>query len=141
MRPAPGFPSSLSQSGRGFTCAGQPDAMYYKFSSFTQNLIGGGAAAAYNPQGLKPLVSTKLPAPIFEMPTKVDSESPAAVSYLGRNKVPELQKLFQADGVLVHLKQGVPDQLLYRTTMALTIGGSIYCLIALYMASQPKNQK
>ncbi|KYO43685.1 cytochrome c oxidase subunit 7A-related protein, mitochondrial [Alligator mississippiensis] len=116
--------------------------MYYKFSSFTQNLIGAAAAAAYNPQGLKPLVSTELPTPIFETPTKVASESPAAVSYLGKNKVPELQKLFQkADGVPVHLKQGVPDQLLYRTTMALTIGGSIYCLIALYMASQPKNQK
>ncbi|CAO2604379.1 Cytochrome c oxidase subunit 7A-related protein, mitochondrial [Lemmus lemmus] len=30
--------------------------------------------------------------------------------------------------------------MLYRTTMALTIGGTIYCLIALYMASQPKNK-
>ncbi|XP_019371927.1 PREDICTED: cytochrome c oxidase subunit 7A-related protein, mitochondrial [Gavialis gangeticus] len=116
--------------------------MYYKFSSFTQNLTGAAAAAAYNPQGLKPLVSTELPASIFGTPTKVASESPAAVSYWGKNKVPELQKLFQkSDGVLVHLKQGVPDKLLYRTTMALALGGSIYCLIALYMASQPKNRK
>lgn len=48
-------------------------------------------------QGLKPLVSTELPTPIFETPTKVASESPAAVSYLGKNKVPELQKLFQVE--------------------------------------------
>ncbi|XP_057254516.1 cytochrome c oxidase subunit 7A-related protein, mitochondrial isoform X2 [Pezoporus wallicus] len=45
------------------------------------------------------------------------------------------------DGLPVHLKRGVPDRLLYRTTMALTIGGTIYCLVALYMASQPRNQK
>ncbi|XP_071433712.1 cytochrome c oxidase subunit 7A2-like, mitochondrial isoform X2 [Pithys albifrons albifrons] len=47
----------------------------------------------------------------------------------------------KADGVPVHLKRGVPDKLLYRTTMALTIGGTIYCLVALYMASQPRHQK
>ncbi|KAM7119665.1 cytochrome c oxidase subunit 7A2-like, mitochondrial isoform X2 [Mycteria americana] len=47
----------------------------------------------------------------------------------------------KADGLPVHLKRGVPDKLLYRTTMALTIGGTIYCLVALYMASQPRNQK
>lgn len=54
-----------------------------------------------------------------------------------------LFKLFpqKADGLPVHLKRGVPDKLLYRTTMALTIGGTIYCLVALYMASQPRNQK
>ncbi|XP_025045872.1 cytochrome c oxidase subunit 7A2-like, mitochondrial isoform X2 [Pelodiscus sinensis] len=92
--------------------------------------------------GLKPLVSTESPALIFGTPTKLASDSPAAVSYLGKNKVPDLQKLFQkADGLPVHLKRGVPDQLLYRTTMALTIGGTIYCLIALYMASQPKSKK
>ncbi|XP_033916614.1 cytochrome c oxidase subunit 7A-related protein, mitochondrial isoform X2 [Melopsittacus undulatus] len=45
------------------------------------------------------------------------------------------------DGLPVHLKRGVPDRLLYRTTMALTIGGTIYCLVALYMASQPRTQK
>ncbi|XP_060103462.1 cytochrome c oxidase subunit 7A-related protein, mitochondrial isoform X3 [Heteronotia binoei] len=71
--------------------------MYYKFSSFTQRLVGAGASSAYIPQ--KP------------------------------------------DGLPVHLKRGVPDKLLYRTTMALTIGGTIYCLIALYMAAQPQRQK
>ena len=44
----------------------------------------------------------------------------------------------KADGF--HLKRGLPDQMLYRTTMALTLGGTIYCLIALYMASQPRNK-
>uniref|UniRef100_A0A3B4UQN1 Cytochrome c oxidase subunit 7A2-like, mitochondrial n=1 Tax=Seriola dumerili TaxID=41447 RepID=A0A3B4UQN1_SERDU len=44
------------------------------------------------------------------------------------------------DGVPVHLKRGVPDRLLYRTTMALTVGGALYCLVALYMAAQPSNK-
>lgn len=71
-------------------------------------------------------------------PTKLTS-SVTAYDYSGKNKVPELQKFFQkADGF--HLKRGLPDQMLYRTTMALTLGGTIYCLIALYMASQPRNK-
>lgn len=61
--------------------------------------------------------------------------------YAGKNKVPELQKFFQKpDGVPVHLKRGLPDQMLYRTTMALTLGGTLYCLIALYKAAQPRNK-
>ncbi|NXX86074.1 COX7R oxidase, partial [Urocolius indicus] len=92
-------------------------------------------------QGLKPIVSTESPALIFGTTSKLASDLPATDSFLGKNKVPDLQKLFQkADGLPVHLKRGVPDKLLYRTTMALTIGGTIYCLIALYMASQPRNQ-
>ncbi|XP_025928086.1 cytochrome c oxidase subunit 7A-related protein, mitochondrial isoform X3 [Apteryx rowi] len=92
--------------------------------------------------GLKPIVSTEYPALIFGTTTKLASDLPAAGSFLGKNKVPDLQKLFQkADGLPVHLKRGVPDKLLYRTTMALTIGGTIYCLVALYMASQARNQK
>ncbi|XP_013805343.1 cytochrome c oxidase subunit 7A-related protein, mitochondrial isoform X3 [Apteryx mantelli] len=115
--------------------------MYYKFNSFTQRLVGAAASAAYNPQGLKPIVSTEYPALIFGTTTKLASDLPAAGSFLGKNKVPDLQKLFQkADGLPVHLKRGVPDKLLYRTTMALTIGGTIYCLVALYMASQARNQ-
>lgn len=42
------------------------------------------------------------------------------------------------DGLPIHLKRGLSDKLLYRTTMALTIGGALYCLVALYMAAQPK---
>ncbi|XP_029890920.1 cytochrome c oxidase subunit 7A-related protein, mitochondrial isoform X1 [Aquila chrysaetos chrysaetos] len=119
--------------------------MYYKFNGVTQRLVGAAASAAYNPQGLKPIVSTESPALIFGTTTKLASDLPATDSFLGKNKVPDLQKLFQsdlkADGLPVHLKRGVPDKLLYRTTMALTIGGTIYCLVALYMASQPRNQK
>ncbi|XP_050002081.1 cytochrome c oxidase subunit 7A-related protein, mitochondrial isoform X2 [Alexandromys fortis] len=90
--------------------------------------------------GLKPVVSTEAPPIIFATPTKLTS-AVTAYDYAGKNKVPELQKFFQkADGVPIHLKRGLPDQMLYRTTMALTIGGTIYCLIALYMASQPKNK-
>ncbi|NP_001153001.1 cytochrome c oxidase subunit 7A-related protein, mitochondrial isoform 1 [Mus musculus] len=134
--------------------------MYYKFSSFTQKLAGAWASEAYTPQGLKP-VSTEAPPIIFATPTKLTS-SVTAYDYSGKNKVPELQKFFQppflkensllqfgplanngtfvqkADGF--HLKRGLPDQMLYRTTMALTLGGTIYCLIALYMASQPRNK-
>ncbi|NXS29084.1 COX7R oxidase, partial [Pomatostomus ruficeps] len=91
-------------------------------------------------QGLKPLVPTESPAPIFGT-SKLASDLPATDSFLGINKVPDLQKIFQrSDGLPVHLKRGVPDKMLYRTTMALTIGGTIYCLVALYIASQPKNQ-
>ncbi|XP_033000755.1 cytochrome c oxidase subunit 7A-related protein, mitochondrial isoform X1 [Lacerta agilis] len=116
--------------------------MYYKFSGFTQSLVGTGASAAYAPQGLKPVVSTESPTLIFATPTKIASEAPSTVEYLAKNRVPELQKFFQKpDGLPVHLKRGLPDQLLYRTTMALTIGGTIYCLIALYMAANPKKMK
>ncbi|XP_053056970.1 cytochrome c oxidase subunit 7A-related protein, mitochondrial isoform X1 [Acinonyx jubatus] len=116
--------------------------MYYKFSGFTQKLTGTWASDAYSPQvqGLKPVVSTEAPPIIFATPTKLSSDF-TAYDYAGKNKVPELQKLFQkSDGVPIHLKRGLPDQMLYRTTMALTVGGTIYCLIALYMASQPKNK-
>lgn len=45
-----------------------------------------------------------------------------------------------SDGVPVHLKRGYPDRLLYRTTMALTVGGALYCLVALYFAAQPNRK-
>uniref|UniRef100_A0A7N9AQ74 Cytochrome c oxidase subunit 7A1, mitochondrial n=1 Tax=Mastacembelus armatus TaxID=205130 RepID=A0A7N9AQ74_9TELE len=42
-----------------------------------------------------------------------------------KNKVPEAQKLFQADnGLPVHIKGGTADVLLYRATMTLTIAGN-----------------
>ncbi|NWV19947.1 COX7R oxidase, partial [Origma solitaria] len=92
-------------------------------------------------QGLKPEspVPTESPDPIFGT-SKLPSDLPATDPFLGQNKVPDLQKIFQrSDGLPVHLKLGVPDKMLYRTTMALTIGGTIYCLVALYIASQPRN--
>ncbi|XP_028580621.2 cytochrome c oxidase subunit 7A2-like, mitochondrial isoform X3 [Podarcis muralis] len=99
-----------------------------------------GADESWN--GFKPVVSTESPTLIFATPTKIASEGPPTVEYLGKNRVPELQKFFQKpDGLPVHLKRGLPDQLLYRTTMALTIGGTIYCLVALYMAANPKKMK
>uniref|UniRef100_A0A8C2NLY7 Cytochrome c oxidase subunit 7A2-like, mitochondrial n=1 Tax=Capra hircus TaxID=9925 RepID=A0A8C2NLY7_CAPHI len=141
--------------------------MYYKFSGFTQKLAGAWASDAYSPQGLRPVVSTEAPPIIFATPTKLSSSS-IAYDYAGKNTVPELQKFFQtsaafvrkytecfsshssrfglfpleqkSDGVPIHLKRGLPDQMLYRTTMALTLGGTVYCLIALYMASQPRNK-
>uniref|UniRef100_A0AAQ4S061 Cytochrome c oxidase subunit 7A1, mitochondrial n=1 Tax=Gasterosteus aculeatus aculeatus TaxID=481459 RepID=A0AAQ4S061_GASAC len=43
-----------------------------------------------------------------------------------RNKVPEAQKLFQEDnGLPVHIKGGTADVVLYRATMALTLGGNV----------------
>ncbi|XP_066536029.1 cytochrome c oxidase subunit 7A-related protein, mitochondrial-like isoform X1 [Hoplias malabaricus] len=113
--------------------------MYYRVSGVTGRLTGSTAASAYCPQGLKPTLLSQ-PAPlIFASPTKVVSESGAVVEYMGSNKVPELQKLFQkVDGVPIHLKRGVIDRLLYRTTMGLTIGGTLYCLMALYIAAQPR---
>lgn len=115
--------------------------MYYKFSGFTQRLTGSALPTAYSPQGLRPGVPSEPPAMIFATPTKLASESGAALEYMGANRVPDLQKIFQSpDGIPVHLKRGVPDRLLYRTTMALTIGGAVYCLVALYIAAQPKSK-
>ncbi|KAM8837099.1 cytochrome c oxidase subunit 7A2-like, mitochondrial isoform 1-T1 [Spinachia spinachia] len=116
--------------------------MYYKFNSFTQKLTGSAPAAAFSPQGLRPGVPAESPAMVFATPTKVVSEAGSAVEYLGANRVPELQRIFQApDGIPIHLKRGLPDRLLYRTTMALTVGGALYCLVALYFAAQPNNNK
>ncbi|XP_040922777.1 cytochrome c oxidase subunit 7A-related protein, mitochondrial [Toxotes jaculatrix] len=113
--------------------------MYYKFSGFTQKLTGSPPAAAYSPQGLRPGVPAEAPTMVFATPTKVVSEAGATVEYMGTNRVHELQRIFQMpDSVPVHLKRGVPDRLLYRTTMALTLGGALYCLVALYMAAQPR---
>ncbi|XP_067901244.1 cytochrome c oxidase subunit 7A-related protein, mitochondrial [Heterodontus francisci] len=115
--------------------------MFYKFNGFTQRLSGGAGSVVYCPQGLKPLVSSESPTMIFATPTKSISELEEGIQFLGRNKVPDLQRIFQkSDGLPVHLKRGVPDRLLYRTTMALTIGGAIYCLVALFLAAQPKKQ-
>ncbi|XP_062851078.1 cytochrome c oxidase subunit 7A-related protein, mitochondrial-like [Trichomycterus rosablanca] len=113
--------------------------MYYKVSGLTGKLTGSTPASAYCPQGLKPTVPSQPPTMIFASPTKLLSESGSTAEYLGSNKVPELQKIFQkADGVPIHLKRGVIDRLLYRTTMGLTVGGTLYCLVALYFAAQPK---
>ncbi|XP_030071092.1 cytochrome c oxidase subunit 7A-related protein, mitochondrial [Microcaecilia unicolor] len=117
--------------------------MYYKFNGITQRLAGSSPHAAYFPQGLKPAAPVE-PAPlIFATPTRLATEhgshgSLQMPSYLGKNRVPELQKIFQKpDGLPVYLKGGYSDKLLYRITMALTIGGVIYSLVALFMASQP----
>ncbi|XP_055986570.1 cytochrome c oxidase subunit 7A-related protein, mitochondrial isoform X2 [Sorex fumeus] len=114
--------------------------MYYKFSGFTQKLAGAWAADAYSPQGLRPAAPREAPPVVFATPTRfpraLAADEPAA-----RNRVPELQRLFQrADGAPVHLKRGLPDRMLYRTTLALTAGGTVYCLVALYMASRPRSQ-
>ncbi len=49
--------------------------------------------------------------------------------------------LQKTDGAPVHLKRGVMDKMLYRTTMGLTIGGALYCLMALYIAAQPRKSQ
>lgn len=50
----------------------------------------------------------------------------------------EKQKLFQADNDLpVHLKGGGTDNVLYRLTMGLCLGGTVYCLYCLGWASFP----
>ncbi|XP_068184099.1 cytochrome c oxidase subunit 7A-related protein, mitochondrial-like [Antennarius striatus] len=114
--------------------------MYYRMDHVTQRLTGA-RAPAYNPQGLRPGVPPTSPPIIFATPTKLASEAGGQVEYLGANRVAEMQKLFQrADGVPVHLKRGVMDRLLYRTTMALTVGGTLYCLLKLYSAAQPGNK-
>ncbi|XP_008302022.1 cytochrome c oxidase subunit 7A2-like, mitochondrial [Stegastes partitus] len=115
--------------------------MYYKFGGFTQKLTGSTPSAAYNPQGLKATLPAEPPTMIFTTPTKLVTEGATAVEHMGVNKVPDFQKFFQkSDGIPIHLKRGVPDRLLYRTTMALTVGGVVYCLVALYIAAQPNKK-
>ncbi|XP_020513221.1 cytochrome c oxidase subunit 7A1, mitochondrial [Labrus bergylta] len=58
-----------------------------------------------------------------------------------RNKVPEAQKIFQADnGLPVHIKGGTGDMLLYWATMTLTLTGTCYSLYWLLCASMPKKK-
>ncbi|XP_008301694.1 cytochrome c oxidase subunit 7A1, mitochondrial [Stegastes partitus] len=58
-----------------------------------------------------------------------------------KNKVPEAQKLFQADNSLpVHIKGGTGDVLLYRATMTLTMAGTCYSLYWLLFASMPQKK-
>ncbi|KAJ7341133.1 hypothetical protein JRQ81_004901 [Phrynocephalus forsythii] len=114
--------------------------MYYKFNGFTQRLVGAGASAAYTPQGFKPALSVESSPLLFATPTRPTLETSPPVQGFIKRKVPELQKLYQNNGSPVNLKRSLPDQLLYRTTMALTIGGTIYCLIALYMMAKPESK-
>uniref|UniRef100_A0A6I8NP17 Cytochrome c oxidase subunit 7A2, mitochondrial n=1 Tax=Ornithorhynchus anatinus TaxID=9258 RepID=A0A6I8NP17_ORNAN len=51
-----------------------------------------------------------------------------------------LRNLLEDNGIPVHLKGGVADALLYRATMVLTVGGTIYALYLLGVASMPKKQ-
>ncbi|XP_051900269.1 cytochrome c oxidase subunit 7A2, mitochondrial [Pristis pectinata] len=56
-----------------------------------------------------------------------------------KNKVLENQKIFQADNNLpVHLKGGTVDVVLYRITMAITVGGTMFSLYHLFHAALPK---
>ncbi|XP_032882063.1 cytochrome c oxidase subunit 7A2, mitochondrial isoform X2 [Amblyraja radiata] len=57
------------------------------------------------------------------------------------NRVREKQKIFQADnGLPIHLKGGVSDAILYRLTMALTVGGTIYVLYKLFDIALPSKK-
>ncbi|XP_076832442.1 cytochrome c oxidase subunit 7A1, mitochondrial [Brachyhypopomus gauderio] len=58
-----------------------------------------------------------------------------------RNKVPDNQKIFQADnGLPVHIKGGTTDVLLYRLTMTLTVVGTGFSLYWLLVASMPRGK-
>uniref|UniRef100_A0A671DWF4 Cytochrome c oxidase subunit 7A2, mitochondrial n=1 Tax=Rhinolophus ferrumequinum TaxID=59479 RepID=A0A671DWF4_RHIFE len=51
-----------------------------------------------------------------------------------------LLRLFEDDGIPVHLKGGVADALLYRATTVLIVGGTACAIYQLAMASLPKKQ-
>ncbi|XP_041803902.1 cytochrome c oxidase subunit 7A-related protein, mitochondrial-like [Chelmon rostratus] len=115
--------------------------MYYRLSGVTQRLTTRTPPTCPSSQGLRPGVPPVRPPIMFASPTKLVSETGHQVEYLGANRVPDLQKFFQkSDGVPVHLKRGPMDKLLYQTTMGLTVGGALYCLVALYIAAQPSNK-
>ncbi|TNN26412.1 Cytochrome c oxidase subunit 7A-related protein, mitochondrial [Liparis tanakae] len=81
--------------------------MYYKFSGVTQKLTGSGPAAAYSPQGLRSGVPAEGPAMVFASPTKMASQAGSTVEYMGANRVPELQRLFQVRTIYkyIHIQQ------------------------------------
>ncbi|XP_041653119.1 cytochrome c oxidase subunit 7A2, mitochondrial [Cheilinus undulatus] len=57
------------------------------------------------------------------------------------NRVPEAQKLFQADnGLPVHIKGGTVDVVMYRATMTLTAVGTCYSVYWLLVASMPQKK-
>ncbi|KAM8832155.1 cytochrome c oxidase subunit 7A2b [Spinachia spinachia] len=57
------------------------------------------------------------------------------------NKVPQNQKLFQEDnGLPVHLKGGLGDAILYKTTMVLTILGAGLVVYELVKAAFPQKK-
>ncbi|XP_053470276.1 cytochrome c oxidase subunit 7A2, mitochondrial isoform X1 [Ictalurus furcatus] len=61
---------------------------------------------------------------------------------LVENKVPQKQKLFQENnGIPVHLKGGAGDAILYRTTMGLTILGTVFVIYELVKASLPHKKE
>ncbi|XP_068934575.1 cytochrome c oxidase subunit 7A1, mitochondrial-like [Petaurus breviceps papuanus] len=61
---------------------------------------------------------------------------------LFENKVAEKQRLFQENNDLpVYLKGGATDRLLYSLTMAMTVGGTGYCLFFFGWASFPRKNK
>ncbi|KAM5165600.1 cytochrome c oxidase subunit 7A2, mitochondrial [Mantella aurantiaca] len=58
-----------------------------------------------------------------------------------QNKVPEKQKIFQADNELpVHLKGGLSDGVMYRITMIIATFGAGYCLFEIGKASFPQKK-
>ncbi|XP_057695704.1 cytochrome c oxidase subunit 7A2, mitochondrial [Corythoichthys intestinalis] len=77
---------------------------------------------------------------LLKIPTLLRGSSVASCRRLS-NKVPQAQKLFQEPNALpVHVKGGATDVILYRATMALTIGGGIYSLYWLLVASMPRKK-
>uniref|UniRef100_U3FD01 Cytochrome c oxidase subunit 7A2, mitochondrial n=1 Tax=Micrurus fulvius TaxID=8637 RepID=U3FD01_MICFL len=55
------------------------------------------------------------------------------------SRIAEKQKHFQEDnGIPVHLKNGIPDSMLYRITMALSVFGLGYALYNVYEIGKSK---
>lgn len=85
------------------------------------------------------------PIPIHSLPCQVSQALVRSFSSTARNRfenrVAEKQKVFQADNDLpVHLKGGATDNILYRLTMGLCLGGTVYSLYCLGWASFPHNK-
>ncbi|XP_063168268.1 cytochrome c oxidase subunit 7A2, mitochondrial-like [Candoia aspera] len=56
-----------------------------------------------------------------------------------KNRVPEYQKIFQADNDLpVHLKRGTTDMLMYRITIGISTLATSYAIYSLYLLGRPK---
>uniref|UniRef100_A0A8B9GLF4 Cytochrome c oxidase subunit 7A2 like n=1 Tax=Astyanax mexicanus TaxID=7994 RepID=A0A8B9GLF4_ASTMX len=116
--------------------------MYYKFSGFTQRLTGSALPAAYSPQGLKPGVPSEAPVMIFATPTKLASESGASLEYMGANRVPDLQKIFQVCPFrwLQNVKLVYYVDVSHRVIYFKCLFNLLLMIIMAYRQRKPKNQ-
>ncbi|XP_067009831.1 cytochrome c oxidase subunit 7A2, mitochondrial [Anabrus simplex] len=130
--------------------------MYYQFNNFTGRLIGNHATQPYYPISPIPLNKNDPPKIVFETPSiKMARETVPSRSMSSRKTIPgtnqpygevpaklreKMERFQRNDGVLVHLKGGPVDKILYGATLGLTVVAIGMCLHLVYDLSFPKKE-